>query len=177
MNGTKQIVKSCDSYPPVFKQLPRELIRELERRRCTVPQVWGSRQPSNVIRGEFLKKGQFDWAVLCSVNMKSSILVFAGGSPDNPMTIAELEDMNVLQGVGKGQIGYSRQIMPVGEKYILDHYHAYGGPKPPPLDHLGIDDAFVEKGSVVLYFYQGKCCTLLVLTSVLGSAMSRVRHT
>src|SRR4051794_36852294 len=24
---------------------------------------------------------------------------------------------------------YSRQIEPVGEKYILDHYHAYGGPK------------------------------------------------
>src|SRR5262245_25199759 len=142
--------------PSSFKQLPRELIQELERRRCTVPQVWGSRQPSNVIRGEFLKKGQSDWAVLCSVNMKSSILVFAGGSPDNPMTIAELEDLNVLQGVGEGQIGYSRQIMPVGEKYILDHYHAYGGPKPPLLDHLGINDAVVEKGSVVLYFYQGK---------------------
>jgi hypothetical protein len=142
--------------PSTFKQLPRELIQELERRRCTVPQVWGSRQPSNVIRGEFLKKGQSDWAVLCSVNMKSSILVFAGGSPGNPMDIAGSEDLNVLQGVGEGQIGYSRQILPVGEKYILDHYHAYGGPKPPPIDHLGINDVFVEKGSVVLYFYQGK---------------------
>ena len=142
--------------PSTFKQLPRELIQELERRGCTVPQVWGSRQPSNVIRGEFLKKGQSDWAVLCSVNMKSSILVFAAGAPDNPMDIADGEDLNVLQGVGAGQIGYSRQIVPVGEKYILDHYHAYGGPKPPPIDHLGINYVFVEKGSVVLYFYQGK---------------------
>jgi len=143
--------------PSNFKQLPKELIQELERRRCTVPQVSGSRQPSNVIRGEFLKKGQSDWAVLCSVNMKSSILVFPDGSPGNPMNIAEGKDLNMLQGIGEGQIGYSRQIMPVGEKYILDHYHAYGGsPEPPPIDHLGINDAFVGKASVVLYFYQGK---------------------
>src|SRR5436190_21050544 len=46
--------------PSSFKQLPRELIQELERRHCTVPPVWGSRQPGNVIRGEFLKKGQSD---------------------------------------------------------------------------------------------------------------------
>jgi len=88
--------------------------------------------------------------------MKPSILVFASGSPSNPMNIASGEDLNTLQGVGQGQIGYSRQIEPVGEKYILDHYHAFGGPKPPPIDHFGINDAFVEKASVVLYFYQGK---------------------
>ncbi|PYR66590.1 MAG: hypothetical protein DMG20_12690 [Acidobacteria bacterium] len=32
----------------------------------------------------------------------------------------------------------------------------YGGPKPPPIDHLGINDVFIEKASVVWYFYQGK---------------------
>jgi hypothetical protein len=142
--------------PSNFKQLPRELIQELERRRCTVPQVWGSREPGNVIRGEFLKKGQTDWAVLCSVNMKTSILVFANGSPSNPISIAEGEDLKMLQGVREGHIGYSRQIVPVGEQYILDHYRAFGGPKPPSIDHLGINDAFVGKSSVVLYFHEGK---------------------
>src|SRR5262245_30049817 len=91
--------------PSTFKQLPRELIQELERRRCTVPQVWGAHPSRNVIRGEFLKKGQSDWAVLCSVNMKSSILLFAAGSPANPMKIAESDDLTYLQDVGKGQIG------------------------------------------------------------------------
>jgi len=142
--------------PSSFKQLPRELIQDLERRGCTIPQTWLSRQPVNVIRGEFLKKGQSDWAVLCSVNMKSSILIFPGGSPANPTKIAEDEDRNMLQGVGQDQVGYSRQIEPVGEKYIMDHYHAYGGTKPPPIDHLGINDVFLEKASVVLYFHQGK---------------------
>jgi len=142
--------------PSSFKQLPQELIRELERRGCTIPQVWAYSQPHNVIRGEFLKKAQVDWAVLCSINMKSSILVFANGSPSNPMRVAEGEDLHILQGIGDGKIGYSREISPVDEKYIMDHYRAHGGPKPPPIDHLGINDAFVEKASVVLYFYQGK---------------------
>jgi hypothetical protein len=66
--------------------------------------------------------------LICSVNMKSSILIFAGDSPVNPMNIAVGADLNMLQGVGEGRIGYSRQIVPVGEKYILDYYHAYGGP-------------------------------------------------
>jgi hypothetical protein len=142
--------------PSSFKQLPKELVQELDRRLCTVPQAWSVREPHNVIRGEFLKKGQIDWVVLCSQNMVSTILVFPGGSPLNPTRLAEGPDRNILQGVGPGQIGYSRMISPVGSKYILDHYRAYGGPKPPPIDHLGIDDAFLEKASVVHYYYQGK---------------------
>jgi hypothetical protein len=41
-------------------------------------------------------------------------------------------------------------------KFILRHYRAYGGPKPPPIDHNGIDDAFLEKASVTWYRYNGK---------------------
>jgi hypothetical protein len=39
---------------------------------------------------------------------------------------------------------------------ILYDLRARCGPKPPPIDHLGIDDAFLEKASVVHYYYQGK---------------------
>jgi hypothetical protein len=142
--------------PSSFNQLPKGVIQELERRHCTIPQVWGSHSPGNVIYGEFLKKGQKDWAVLCSSNLKSSILVVPAGSPLNAMKVAEEEDLNMLQGVGESQIGFSREIAPVGESFIREHYEAYGGPKPPPIDHLGINDAFVEKASVVLYYYQNK---------------------
>jgi len=44
----------------------------------------------------------------------------------------------------------------VGREYILSRYRAYGGPKPPTIDHQGIDDAFLEKASVVHYFHAGK---------------------
>ena len=54
------------------------------------------------------------------------------------------------------QIGYSRAISAVGREYIVRHAQIYGGPTPPQIDHQGIDDAFVEKGSVVLYWDRGK---------------------
>ena len=39
----------------------------------------------------------------------------------------------------------------------MRHYRAYGGPEPPPIDHHGIDDAFLEKASVTWQdFHQGK---------------------
>lgn len=53
-------------------------------------------------------------------------------------------------------MGFSRAMYKVDKKYIIDHYDSYGGPKPLPVDHEGISDAFVEKASVVLYLYRGK---------------------
>ena len=142
--------------PAVFSKLPKSHVGELQARRCTIPQTYGNRTLHNVIHGEFAKKGQTDWAVLCSKNRVSSILIFWGGSEKNVSEIAKGLDKGFLQGIGNGQIGYSREISVVGRKYILDHYKAYGGPKPPPISHVGINDAFIEKGSTVRYYYAGK---------------------
>jgi hypothetical protein len=38
----------------------------------------------------------------------------------------------------------------------MRHYRGYGGPQPPPIDHHGIDDAFLEKASITWYFNNGK---------------------
>jgi len=141
--------------PSSFNQLPKTVRQELERRNCTIPQVWNGHQPGNVISGEFLKKGQKDWAVLCSVRLKSSILVLPAASPQTAFKLEEEEDLNKLEGIGDGKIGYTRVITPVDETFIRQHYQAYGGTKPPPIDHLGIDDG-VDGGSVVLYYYQNK---------------------
>ncbi len=146
--------------PTAFPELPGNVVRELQRRGCTIPQTFLEKKPHNVIRGQFAKPGQTDWAVLCSINGSSSILVFWNGSEKNPADIAGFEDIHRLQGIGGDEIGYSRAISPVGVKYIMDHYRAYGGPKPPPIDHQGIDDAFVEKASVILYFHRGKWLSL-----------------
>ena len=119
-----------------------------------------SRKAPQRIRGQFARPGQTDWAVLCSINGVSTILVFWNSSEKNPAEIARVADRDRLQGAGGDVIVYSRAISPVGKSFILQHYQAYGGPQPPPLDHQGIDDAFVEKASVVLYFHQGKWLTL-----------------
>ena len=141
--------------PSSFSQLPKNVRQELERRNCTIPQVWGEHPPGNVITGEFLKKGQKDWAVLCSVRLKSSILVLPAATPQNAYTLAEEEDLNMLTGVGDGKIGFSREIKPVGDASIQEHYKADGGPKPPVIDHFGIGDS-LDEGSMVFYFYQNK---------------------
>jgi hypothetical protein len=110
----------------------------------------------NVIKGEFTKPGQTDWAVLCSVGRVSWILVFGNASEVNAGRIAEMKDIDRLQGWGDDKIVYSRAIRPVGKTYIKEHYEGFGGPPPPPIDHLGIDDAFWGKASVINYLYKGK---------------------
>ena len=108
------------------------------------------------MKGEFAKPGQTDWAVLCSVGGISSILVFWNSSEVNSAEIEKMKDIDRLQSWVNDRMVYSRAITPVGRKYIMEHYNAYDRVKPPPIDHQGIDDAFVGKASVVLYFYQGK---------------------
>jgi hypothetical protein len=142
--------------PAAFPELPANVTRELQRRGCTVPQEAFTKKPHNVIKGEFAKPGQTDWAVLCSVQGVSSILVFWNGSAENPAALAATEDRNYLQGISAEEIGFSRGIAPVGKEFIMRHYKAYGGPTPPPIDHQGIDDSYIEKASVTWYFYARK---------------------
>ena len=143
--------------PQSFHQLPRIIIRNLQNRGCTIPQEFGNSEPHNVVSGEFITRGQRDWAVLCSRKRSSSILVFWSGSVRKVSAIAPSPDIGFLQTIdGGGSIGFSRAIGAVGRDYILKHYHEYGGPKPPKIDHEGINDAYVEKGSVVHYYYLGK---------------------
>jgi len=144
--------------PTAFPMLPRAVVRELQRRGCTIPQAasFFSKTPSNVVRGQFAKPGQVDLAVLCSVKGTSSILVFWNGSARNPAVLAGSEDKNYLQGLGGDEIGFSRGISAVGKDFIMECYQGFGGPQPPPINHQGIDDAFLGKASGIQYFFDGK---------------------
>lgn len=121
--------------PSAFRQLPRNVVGELQRRGCTIPQTPFTKNPHNVIRGEFVKPGEIDRTVLCSVNGISSILVFWKVSEKNPAEIARREDRIFLQGITADEISDSRAIDPVGKDFIMRHYDAYAGPKPPPINH------------------------------------------
>jgi hypothetical protein len=84
--------------PSAFPELPSAVRRALNLRGCSVPQSFLT-GPHNVIKGEFARPGQTDWAVLCSVNGVSGILVFWNGSPDRPAAIAPQPDANSVQGI------------------------------------------------------------------------------
>jgi hypothetical protein len=142
--------------PSAFPELPTKIKRELERRGRTIPQVSAGKKPQNVIKGEFTGKGRTDWAVLCSQNHVSTILVFRNASEREALELASQSDVDNLQSGSGAAIEYSRVVSSAGRDYILKHYRAYGGLKPPAIDHYGINDAFVGKASVVHYFYAGK---------------------
>jgi hypothetical protein len=82
--------------------------------------------------------------------------VFRGISATSVVDLAGEPDEGALQEIGNDAIGYSRALGVADATYIREHYARYGGPKPPPLDHDGINDIFIEKGSVVWYWYGGR---------------------
>jgi hypothetical protein len=161
--------KSIVRLPPsAFAGLPAGVARELHRRGCTIPQTPFTPASHNVIKGEFAKSGQIDWAVLCSIKGTSTILVFWNGEGDNPAAINAQGDRRSLQGFNTGMIGYGREIGAVGKDFIMRNYYAYAGPKPPPIDHQGIDDALLQNASVTWYYHAGKWVKLAGADYALG---------
>jgi hypothetical protein len=148
--------KIIRSSPSAFPQLPAGVTRELEARRCAIPQAASVNKLHNVIRGEFAKKGQFDWAVVCSVGGVSTILVFWNGSATSVAELARSADRNFLQGITSTELGYSRGIGAVGRDVILRRSIAVGVTAPPVVEHQGIEDTFMEKASITYYFCEGK---------------------
>jgi hypothetical protein len=146
--------------PSAFARLPRNIVRHLQARGCTIPQYAFKRRPHNVISGAFARQGQRDWAVLCSRNGFSSILVFWSGRTDAVTELARLSDhIFVQREIGSDKAHYARVISAVNKDYIISHYQAYkgsGAPEPPPISHQGIDDGYMEKASTVHYYYRGK---------------------
>lgn len=139
-----------------FPELPAAVVEVLRARNCRVPQPSPGGAPRNVIRGEFFARGEAGWAVLCSVNNSTALLAFRNDRDTDPDTVTTSEDRNYLQGLDGDTIRYSREITAAGRDFIIRHYRAYGGPEPPPIDHHGIDDAFLEKASITWYFHNGK---------------------
>jgi len=148
--------------PAAFPDLPQSIKYDLDARGCTIPQLWFGGQPHNVIKGHFKDPNQIDWAVLCSIDRKSALLVYWGGCTESVSEVSSWlssvssNDKGWLQGMGGDKVGFGRGISTVDVKYITDHAHWYGGELPPHLDHEGINEAFVEKASVVHYWYEGE---------------------
>jgi len=83
----------------MFPQLPAALVRDLElSRKCRVPQA--DVEPHNVIEGEFRFAGQKDWAILCSREGRSHIVVYFDSNPNHVMTFADAADSNYIVPMG-----------------------------------------------------------------------------
>ncbi len=145
-----------------FQDLPASIKGYLNLNKYQIPQTYISKKYHNVIHGEFIKKNQKDWAVLASKNLKSHILIFKNGKTDSSSIIflRPVDDKNYLQGISNTEIGYSRYISVVDSSKIIEYHKSFGGQESPTMSHQGINDAFCEKGSEILYYYKNKWLSL-----------------
>jgi tetratricopeptide (TPR) repeat protein len=139
-----------------FPELPPALSAVLRARNCRIPQLPYGSLKHNVIRGQFFAAGENGWAVFCSADNRTALLAFRNDQDRNPDTVTVDEDRTYLQDIGGGKIAFSRQIAPVGKDFITGHQLSGSALRNPLIKHHGIDDAFVEKGSRVWYFHDGK---------------------
>ncbi len=143
--------------PDAFPQLPDDVRATLEHEGCRVPQAWGEDEPHNVVNGSFAVTGQTDWAVLCSVNGRSSILVFWGGAATCPSPLAaSLPDRSFLQQTGVDGILFSRGIAAIT---LRERYWPIDESLPDGPTHDAITDAFYEKGATAYYCKDGTWLT------------------
>jgi hypothetical protein len=147
--------------PDRFPQLPGTVRHELRRRRCTIPQASEATEPEGVVTGAFYSINEVDWAVLCSVDRRSSVLVFRGGSTQRVEAVAPARpDTDYLQGGGPDTtdtIVFSRAIRTASAEEVLRRAREKGEPPPDPAPiHDSIEDIFAGKGSTIFYWRAGK---------------------
>jgi len=153
--------KAITRLPPsAFPELPLPIRDVLEKRGCRVPQSAWNPKPHNVISGRFIRPNHIDWAVLCSKNGSSAVLVFVEGSPTRVQSFDPADDKRYLQELGDKRIGYSRVIALADRESIPELSDGLGGKGPQHPNHDGIEDMFVDKASIVLYWDTGKWSTL-----------------
>ncbi|PIP81765.1 MAG: hypothetical protein CO113_08100 [Elusimicrobia bacterium CG_4_9_14_3_um_filter_62_55] len=152
-----------------YAPLPKTILRALETEGCRVPQPDGRLlrryEPANITVANLVDPDRYDWIVLCSVDDVSSIRVFWGKDGSAPTAcpgkIAEAPDANYQQNVG-GRPAFSRHIARITPEKIRERLDGLGEPGPGfALEHEGIEDAFMGKGSTIWYCRDGKWHAML----------------
>jgi hypothetical protein len=147
------------SYPEV----PTGIQDALNRRGCSIPQTYEAHHPENVIHASLARSGSSDWAALCSVEGKVSLLVFFGGSvkePGQPMVLASAEEKDHLQSHDpSGVLGFNWGI---DQATPIQVREAQAGmeKRPAEIDHDALADSVVEHRTIY-HFYALNSWTLL----------------
>lgn len=136
-----------------FPALPQAIASQLRQRGCMVPQTYEARRPENAIRGAFEQQGSDDWAVLCSVDGVTTLLVFFGSHPDAPIVLRRQRDAEWLGAEIVGEYGSAWGLSKARPSQIQATKPGGGLGV---IDHDGIDDAFVERSSTIHYFHDGE---------------------
>jgi hypothetical protein len=147
--------------PDSFPDLPKPVRDSLVSRHCQIPMPGAAR--ANVIHGAFSAKGAMEWAVLCSVHDTSQILILNARNGVAVDSLNKSGDSRWIQGNGNNTWLFSRMIDVVPSSTLnvvpvdttSEDALYYGAFLPKPIDHDGIDEAFLDKASTTFYFAHG----------------------
>jgi hypothetical protein len=162
LNSSGQVTLDGRSTPylirhlPVdaFPQLPAAVKDALVSRGCLIPQTYEAHQPENVINASLERYGSSDWAVLCSVNGKVSLLVFFSNTRD-PLVLASVAETDRLQAHGATNVlGFNWGIDSAPPETV--HEAQIGMSHPPPrLDHDALADSVIDRRTIYRVFAKG----------------------
>jgi hypothetical protein len=136
--GVDRVVVATEPPDPTA---PSAVLQELQSSGCKLP---GKRSKGAVIRGEFFKAGQSDWAALCLMKKSASLMVFPEGSR---------ERVEVLETIPKG---FSKWSVSVANQERLTLTPPMRGAESVriEIDHQGIFSAVdFDNGGGCLYCY------------------------
>lgn len=155
MNGSMRAYVVRHLPPSSFPDLPITVSGELTERGCLIPQTYEAHRPENVIHGSFEKPDSSDWAVLCSIEGKVSLLVFFGAAPGKPIVLATAAETARLQRQdSSGLLGFNWGIDTATPEAV--HEAQIGVvPHPPRLDHDAVADSVIDQKTVYHYFANG----------------------
>ena len=137
-----------------FPQLPAAIEDVLVRRGCLIPQTYEAHQPENVVNASLERHGSSDWAVLCSVNGKVSLLVFFSNARD-PMVVASAAETDRLQTHGATNVlGFNWGIDSATPETVHDAQIGMSHP-PPRLDHDALADSVIDRRTIYRVFAKG----------------------
>jgi hypothetical protein len=137
-----------------FPQLPAAVQDALVRRGCLIPQTYEAHRPENVVNASLEHLGSSDWAVLCSVDGRVSLLVFFASGGD-PMVVASALETGRLQAHGLTNVlGFNWGIDPASPETV--HEAQFGMKHPPPrLDHDALADSVIDRRTIYRAYAKG----------------------
>jgi hypothetical protein len=143
-----------------FPNVPKPIQEKLAAMGCEIPQSSDNSEPHNILKGQFAAAGQWDWAVVCSKN-KQSILVILWGGPAqcDSKPWGPYGDKETSEGLNQPPAGpkkYFLTLEKVSAKFLNAHAEYQELKLPKGFTHDALGYSFPELGGHNDYCYNGK---------------------